>query len=274
MELDVGHAVLLPPRTGEVVGDSADRRVEILGDREELHATWTRFGPGKDGASPHVHREHNDLFYVLDGELAVLVGDSWRTLPAGTLVLAPPLLVHGFRNGSTEAEVRYLNFHAPGGGFADFLRGITPGFDSFDPPADGGRPAEDGVVARAEPGGERGSAVLAESEEICVVEAWGVPGDPSPPPHLHRRHTESFYVLAGELAFTVAGEERHAAAGTWVQVPPETPHTFAFAGSEPVRFLTVHTPSCGFGEFVRALAAARDDTERAEARARFDQEPA
>ena len=211
---------------------------------------------------------------MLEGELAVLVGDGEVAVPAGTLVLAPPLLVHGFRNGSDEEEVRYLNFHAPGGGFADFIRGKAPGFDSFEPPADGGRPAEDGVVARAEPGGERGASVLAENEEICVVEAWGLPGDPSPPPHLHRRHTESFYVLAGELSFTVAGEERQAVAGTWVQVPPGTPHTFAFVGSRPVRFLTVHTPSCGFGDFVRALAEARDDAERAEARARFDQEPA
>ncbi len=98
-------------------------------------------GAGLDGASPHVHRNHSDLFFVLAGELTVLVGPERRetVLPAGSLVLAPPLVVHGFRNGS-DAEVRYLNFHAPGGGFADYLRGVTPGFDSEDPPADGGRP--------------------------------------------------------------------------------------------------------------------------------------
>ena len=262
VELDVGHPVLLPPRTGEVVGDDPDRRVELLSTRDELHATWTFFGPGRDGADPHVHREHSDLFYVLEGELSVLVGDAWRTLPAGTLVHAPPLLVHGFRNGSEEAEVRYLNFHAPGGGFAAFMRGQAPGFDSEDPPADGGRPASDGVVARAERGGERGSTILADAEEICVVEIWGTPGSSGPDPHLHPSHVESFYVLEGELTFVVGHEEHHAGPGTWVQVPPGTRHTFSYAGSEPARFLSVHTPNGGFGDFVRGRKAS------------FDQEPA
>jgi mannose-6-phosphate isomerase-like protein (cupin superfamily) len=153
VELDVGHPILLVPGEGEVVGDSEDRRVEILCDRNELHATWTRYGPHRDGASPHVHRHHSDLFYVLEGELTLLVGPEHeeRILPAGTLVLAPPLVVHGFRNGS-DTELRYLNFHAPGSGFADYLRGVAAGFDSEDPPADGGRPAADALISSVEDG--------------------------------------------------------------------------------------------------------------------------
>ena len=115
MELDVGHAVHLPAGGGDIVRDVPESRLEILSDRDELHATWTRFGPHRDGASPHVHRQHSDLFYVLEGELTVLVGpDRTETrAPAGTLALAPPLVVHGFRNAS-DGEMRYLNFHAPG----------------------------------------------------------------------------------------------------------------------------------------------------------------
>ena len=45
MELDVGHPILLVPASGEVIGDSEERRVEILCDRDVLCATWTRFGP-------------------------------------------------------------------------------------------------------------------------------------------------------------------------------------------------------------------------------------
>ena len=52
MELDVGHPILLVPGEGEVIGDSDDRRVEILCDRDVLCATWTRFGPGRGGAIP------------------------------------------------------------------------------------------------------------------------------------------------------------------------------------------------------------------------------
>jgi mannose-6-phosphate isomerase-like protein (cupin superfamily) len=186
VELDVGQPILLtpgggvgstePPKSGgagfagagagktEVVGDSAERRVEILCDHERLCVTWTRFGPGRDGASAHIHRAHSDLFYVLAGELTFLVGPEReeRVLPAGTLALAPPLVVHGFRNGS-DSELRYLNFHAPGGGFADYIRGATPGFDSEDPPEDGGRPAADGVIV---PPGTDG--VLVDLDEIRI----------------------------------------------------------------------------------------------------------
>ena len=36
MELDVTQPLLLPAGEGEIVGDSEDRRVEILCDRDEL----------------------------------------------------------------------------------------------------------------------------------------------------------------------------------------------------------------------------------------------
>ena len=148
-----------------MVGDSAERRVEILCDREQLCVTWTRFGPGRDGASPHIHRHHTDLFFVLDGELTIGLGaDRQETaVPAGSLVVAPPFVVHAFRNASPTAELRYLNFHAPGGGFADYLRGVTPGFDSEDPPADGGRPVEDASIVAAE-----ASPLLVDRDEIRI----------------------------------------------------------------------------------------------------------
>jgi mannose-6-phosphate isomerase-like protein (cupin superfamily) len=108
---------------GEVVGDSPERRVEILSDHEHVHATWTRYAPHRDGADLHIHRRHTDLFYVLAGELTVRLGvdDERVTVPAGTLVRVPPLVVHGFRNAG-DGELRYLNFHAPGERFADYLR--------------------------------------------------------------------------------------------------------------------------------------------------------
>ena len=56
-------------------------------------------------------------------------------------------------------------------------------------------------------------------------------------------------------------------------MPPEVSHTFA-VGPDEVRFLNLHTPSCGFGDFVRALHSAGGEDELAAARARFDQVPA
>jgi mannose-6-phosphate isomerase-like protein (cupin superfamily) len=278
----VSEPILLPRGGGEIIADSPDRRVEILSDHEKLHATWSGFGPRREGADLHVHRRHTDLFYVLEGALTVGLGieDEGAVVPAGTLARVPPLVVHGFRNGS-DADVRYLNFHAPGQGFADFLRALRDGrtfsYDQHPPPPDGGRPPTNAVVGSdglvADRPGLR-VALLADVEEIGISETWCDPGSPSAPPHVHRRHVESFYVLEGEMTFTAGGRELRAEAGSWVQVPPGVPHTFVFPGDRPVRFLNLHTPSCGFGTFLRGLHEARTDDDLAAVLAAFDHAPA
>jgi mannose-6-phosphate isomerase-like protein (cupin superfamily) len=140
---------VVAPGGGELIGDTADRRVEILCEHDALHVTWSRFAPGRDGAGLHIHRHHTDFFYVLAGELTVRLADGTRVVPAGRLVRVPPYVVHGFRNDG-EAELRYLNLHVPGTGFADYMRGLRDGrrvaFDQEDPPAEGTRPAPEVVV--------------------------------------------------------------------------------------------------------------------------------
>ena len=138
--------IVVPPGGGEVVGDAPDRRVEILCEVEAFHATWTRMGPGRDGADLHVHREHTDVFYVLAGELGLKLADGEAVVGAGTFVRVPPMVAHGFRNAGSD-ELRYLNFHAPGTGFADYMRGLGRGervpFDQEPPPSSGVRPSSE-----------------------------------------------------------------------------------------------------------------------------------
>jgi quercetin dioxygenase-like cupin family protein len=192
----------------------------------------------------------------------------------------PPGIVHGFRN-DTDAELRFVNLHAPGPRFIEYMRARRDGrdysFDQFDPPEDGGLPTSGAVVGNVEFTADRPSLhvqLLTDVEPLGISESRAEPGGPSPPQHVHRRHVESFYVLEGEMTFTVAGCELRATAGTWVQVPPGTPHTFALTGSDDVRFLNLHTPSCGYGAFLRGLHEARSDEDLAAVRAAFDQEPA
>jgi hypothetical protein len=59
-----------------------------------------------------------------------------------------------------------------------------------------------------------------------------------------------------------------------VYVPPGAVHTFWFPGTSGARFLTVHTPSFGWGNYLRALNHARTDDDLVAARAAFDQVPA
>jgi quercetin dioxygenase-like cupin family protein len=196
----------------------------MLSDVDSLHATWSRFGPRRAGANLHIHHHHSDLFYVLAGELTVKLGpDGDETVaPVGTLVRIPPLVVHGFRNGS-DAEVRYLNFHAPGQGFADYMRGLSD-FDQHDPPADGGRPAAEAEMTS-------GDGVLCDVGEIAVA----VLGDGA---ESQGDGVASRYVLEGELVVTVDAREVRATEGTWLQVPAGVPH--AVSGS--AQYLEVHTP--------------------------------
>src|SRR5215207_3131626 len=166
--------MVIRPGGGEVIGDSPERRVEILSDHPSLHATWSRFGPGREGADLHVHRRHHDLFYVLEGELTVRLGSEGEgvVVPAGRLARVPPLVVHGFRSGG-DAEVRYLNLHAPGRGFADFLRALRDGRELVydqEPPPDGVRPATEAAIGAGERVGG-GIVLLADVDEIGIAEA-------------------------------------------------------------------------------------------------------
>jgi mannose-6-phosphate isomerase-like protein (cupin superfamily) len=132
---------------GETVTDRPERTIRILADLPELTLTWTRYVSGEEGPGPHIHREHVDAFFILSGELVFRVGPELEPVTAGpgAFVLAPPEVVHTFRNAGP-AEATWLNLRAPSKGFADFLRNPDAPWDSFDAPADGGRPASEAIV--------------------------------------------------------------------------------------------------------------------------------
>src|ERR671919_823542 len=93
----MSEAVLLPPGEGETIRPF----FEIKVGRPELVLTEARYEPGQEGPPPHVHHHHSDSFWVLDGRLEVRVGPgSKRVLDveAGCFALAPPDVVHSFRN--------------------------------------------------------------------------------------------------------------------------------------------------------------------------------
>lgn len=132
---------------GDNITDRPERRATVLVESEELTISEFDYGPGERGAPRHVHREHADAFLVLDGEFTFHLHDGSRELPAGTLVVFPPGVVHGFDNDSS-GHTRAFNFHMPSFGFADYMRGRNRDFDQFDPPGDGGLDPASVVVAR------------------------------------------------------------------------------------------------------------------------------
>jgi quercetin dioxygenase-like cupin family protein len=132
---------------GEKLADDAERRSVLLVDADELTVTEFMRGPGMRGAEPHVHHHHADAFLVVEGELTVTVGSEKLRASAGTLVVLPPDVVHGFDNDSS-ASALFYNLHMPASGFADYMRGRNPDFDQHDPPADGGADPATAIVVR------------------------------------------------------------------------------------------------------------------------------
>src|SRR5262249_32274188 len=60
------------------------------------------------------------------------------------------------------------------------------------------------------------------------------------PAHIHTDQDETFYILAGEIAFRVAGAARTARPGDVVFVPRGTPHEFVTRSPSPARYLFLH----------------------------------
>ena len=150
-----------PITDGEVVVRRAGHEISILVAREDVTVVHARCAAGEQVTGPHVHHQHTDAFYVLEGELTFEIGQEAETitLTPGGFVAVPPLVAHSFRTDGDRAA-RWLTIHAHDGGFAAFMRGVRDGVDVewniAAVPANGGRPANEAVVS---PGPETPNAV-------------------------------------------------------------------------------------------------------------------
>jgi quercetin dioxygenase-like cupin family protein len=231
VQLDETQAVLLDAGPG--------RKLE----RPELLVFEIQRSADDGGVAPHIHREHADAFYVLEGEMDFHVAGESVPASAGWFVLSPPGVVHGFGPGSA----RMLNFHAPGAPYVG--RG-----DTYDPPADGGMreavvvPPGDGERLI---GKERVAYIKASLPELTLSVFELQAGFEGPEPHRHDDHVDSFYVLEGDIEFVHGDEAVRAGPGTFFAAPPGIVHTFTNPGPAGARLLNMHTPDAGFADFLR-----------------------
>jgi mannose-6-phosphate isomerase-like protein (cupin superfamily) len=79
-----------------------------------------------------------------------------------------------------------------------------------------------------------------------------------PPPHIHHREDESFYVLEGKFSFLCGNEQRIFEAGSFVYVPKGTVHTFKNIGEQPGKLLVIITPA-GLEEFFYKIGTPAQD---------------
>jgi len=48
--------------------------------------------------------------------------------------------------------------------------------------------------------------IIVAREDVTITHAWCAPGERVAGPHIHREHTDAFYVLEGELTFEIGHE--------------------------------------------------------------------
>lgn len=252
---------------GELLADRPAIRIVLLADTEELSVTYFRFANGTQGPEEHVHRLHADCFLVLEGAMHLRLRGGEQRVEAGSWAQVPHDVVHSF---APLTEVAFLNVHAPSLGFGSYLRGQHEGFDQHPAPEGRGREPATAVVCRL--GGEEGETItdrtgrrvtlLGDTEEIAVTESLYGPGERGPDIHVHREHTDAWIVLEGALTFVLRDDIAfEAPVGTLVVVPPNVAHGFSNEGEETARFLNLHAPSCGFGDYMRGQSPGFDQHE-------------
>jgi uncharacterized cupin superfamily protein len=108
----VSDIVVVRPGEGHRFGN-----VEFLArsaDTPRFNLALITIQSHRDGPPFHAHEAEDDSFYILEGELTVLLEDSEVVAGPGTFVLVPPGVGHTFANRGDDA-VRMLNIHAPAG---------------------------------------------------------------------------------------------------------------------------------------------------------------
>ncbi len=106
----------------------------------------------------------------------------------------------------------------------------------------------------------RGSAMFFKATHSSTNGAFSFmertlpPGGRRPPPHIHTNCEEAFYVLDGEIEFSLGDDRVIGRSGSFVHVPGGVSHTFGNAAAAPSRLLIIHAPAMdGYFEELQAL---------------------
>ncbi|MCP3804457.1 cupin domain-containing protein [Allokutzneria sp. A3M-2-11 16] len=110
-EEDAELLTFSPTTSGRLLADGDTTGGSISAGRLSL-------GAGVEGGKPHYHARSTEIFYVVDGELEIMLDDQLERVGKGGLVVVPPLMPHAFG--------------AAAGSHADLLVAITPGVQRFD----------------------------------------------------------------------------------------------------------------------------------------------
>ena len=120
-----GAPLLVDSGEGEALDDD-ERLLRIKAALPELCVFELDAEADYVGPKPHRHLRHVDAFYVLEGFLELELDGERHVAGPGAFVAAPPGVVHTLWN-ARNSRVRFLNIHAPGMRFDEYLRRMNAG---------------------------------------------------------------------------------------------------------------------------------------------------
>ncbi len=127
---DGGHAFVSAPGDGERLGVGGLLKVstaQTSGAFEVIELDESK------GPLPHIHRDRDECFYVIEGRFTFVLGTQELAAPAGSVVFVPRGTRHAFRPSQ---GARALVFSIPGGLLEGFFRELSEGFRAGRPEAE------------------------------------------------------------------------------------------------------------------------------------------
>lgn len=104
--------LILHPGEGRSVQIRSSRcTFKLTGQETRGHFGLFEFDmpPGVSGASPHIHKQLTEIFYVVQGEVELVLDQEQITAVPGTMMRVPENTPHGFSNpGSEPAKLLIL----------------------------------------------------------------------------------------------------------------------------------------------------------------------
>jgi mannose-6-phosphate isomerase-like protein (cupin superfamily) len=112
------EALFVGPEEGKAIPNPIGGRMVIKvhdGDTGGSFSVHDNVIPaGSPGPLPHLHRDHEETFYVLEGDLTVRVGKQKISAPTGSFVVIPRGVVHQPSNPGI-VPTRVLLIFSPSG---------------------------------------------------------------------------------------------------------------------------------------------------------------
>ncbi|MBI4571136.1 MAG: cupin domain-containing protein [Chloroflexi bacterium] len=131
--MDEEQAIVLGPGEGERVGPM----LTFKATSESTHGRYSLIEetcpPGFGGPPIHTHRDESEAFYIVSGDLTMLLGEDTIVAAAGSFVFVPAGTAHGFAN-RTDAPVTFIFMYSPGG-FEGYFREVIPALAAGEAPA-------------------------------------------------------------------------------------------------------------------------------------------